>query len=264
MVKPSCKVKAENCEASEWEFAGQQMASRKRVLKTATNFKSLDIVKPSHKRSARLSAKAAARATSPLPEPDMLDSHEDLGAALLSTEELVSDSLFDPSIDDCWFQQVNTILPDIDELSAELDLDDISCSSGGSDCTIPDTASFSTSLDDLEEPKPKLKKERKVTKSRANPTKAVHTVPPPVPQIAHHPTYSAALSMQAPMRLSIAKTVPGTGKRIPYQYTGVTLSIGGRRSSAYTRKPLAVHGGHRIRAHLGFAANLAAVCASGM
>jgi len=269
MVKPSCTIKAENCEEAEVPFGGQLTTERKRILKLVSNFKlDSNITKPEHKRSARLANKAAARARSPPPAPVMCESHTDLETALVSTEELLSSdesSLLDPfcqtaSIDDCWFPQVNTILADIDEISAELDLDDaLSCSSGGSDCTILDSLS-SESLDDVLGDKPKKRKPVKRAPIKREPAPTTfYTVPPPVPQSA----YSAALPAPGPMRLSFQKAAAETKQRmkLPYTYTGVTLSIGGKKSAAYTRKPLAVHGGQRIRAHLGFAANLAAVAA---
>jgi len=272
MVKPVCKVEGEICEDGEWDFASDQMTERKRILKLVSNFKGAGIVKPEHKRSARLANKQAARARTPPPAPRVPTTQDDLEAALIDTEELVTGSLLDPSIDDCWFPQANnTILADIDEISAELDLDEMSCSSGGSDCTIPDSVSDDSSLAALDEvlgeqkerkvaPKKPVKRQHKKASASTQCTQRVETVPAPV---LPNP-YSGAMSLPAgPMRLNLGKPTTGPIRALPYQYTGVTLTIGGKKSAAYTRKPTAVHGGHRIRAHLGFAANLAAV-ANGM
>jgi hypothetical protein len=274
MVKASsqCVVKSENCEDGEMDFATQQMSERKRILKLVSNFKGSEIAKPTHKRSARLATKQAAAAPSPRPAFPKPENQDDLESALIDTEELVSGSLLDPSIDDCWFPQAQAStmdLADMDEISAELDLDEMSCSSGASDCTIPDSASHATSLDDLDE----VLGERPAPKKRAhkNKNKASSSTPLPeastlVPAPVSQNPYPGAMPMPAgPMRLNLGGgKAPATGRALPYQYTGVTLTIGGRKSAAYTRKPVAVHGGIRIRAHLGFAANLAAVCANGM
>lgn len=251
MVKPSCKVKAEeSCEDSGRDAADPQTAERKRILKLVSNFKGSDIVKPQHtKRSSRLKAKAKAPRVA-APPPPMVEEHDDLEAALVSTEELVTDSLFDPALDDCWFPQANTILADIDDISAELDLDDLSCSSDGSDCTIPDSSSHASTFDEiLEEQEVKLRKN----------ARAQFDVPPEMPGLIRAKAVAPA---PAPKPFNLGMTASGATSRMPYQFTGVTLSMGGRKPAAYTRKPLAVHGGQRIRAHLGFAANLAAVCAS--
>jgi len=249
MVKPSCKIKAEECEVSCMDSADPQTAERKRILKLVSNFKGSDIVKPQHiKRSSRLATKARAPRAAPL-AMDVPEIDDDLEAALISTEELESCSLFDTALDDCWFPQANTTLPDIDDISAELDLDDLSCSSDASDCTIPDSSSHASTFDEILD-------EQEVRKI----SQAHFEVPPEMPGLI--PASSVAPG-PAPKPLNLAKTAAaGPATRMPYQFTGVTLSMGGRKPLAYTRKPLAVHGGLRIRAHLGFAANLAAVCAS--
>lgn len=270
MVKSSCIVKTENCDDIEFAFATQQTEERKRIFKLVSNFKGAEIAKPTHKRSARLATKQAAK---PAPLPPKPEIQDDFESALIDTEELVSSALLDPSIDDCWtsFPQADTILADMDEISAELDLDDaLSCSSGASDCTIPDAVSHATSLDfdevllepqEKKRPAPKKRAHKTKVSSSALPPAASALVPPPLPM--QNP-YSGAMPVPGgPMRLNLGKSTNTTGRALPYQYTGVTLTIGGRKSAAYTRKPVAVHGGVRIRAHLGFAANLAAV-ANGM
>jgi len=264
MVKPTCTVKAEVTSDDEWDFGATQTFERNRALKLVSNIKGGVISKPEHKRSARLATKAAAKTRVLLPASPRSPRGMDLEAALIDTEELFTGSFLDPSIDDCWLpsaSNTDTILADMDEISAELDLDEIdrmSCSSGASVDTIPDSVS-ACSLDDvLSEQKPRKKKAAtKTVKPRAPAATAVYTVPPQVP----NPALAAAIPAPGPMRLSLQKTSIGSATRKPYQYTGVTLSIGGKKSACYNRKPLAVHGGLKIRAHLGFAANLAAVAA---
>lgn len=263
MVKPSCTVKAEVTSDDEWDFGATQTFERKRALKLVSSNLGGNISKPEHKRSARLSAKAVAKTHVLLPASPRSPRGMDLESALIDTEELIAGSLLDHALDDCWFpsaSNTDTILADMDEISAELDLDDVmSCSSSASDCTIPDSVS-ACSLDDvLSEQKPRKKRAKTVTKPRAPAATAtsVYTVPPQIP----NPVLAAAIPAPGPMRLSLQKTSIGNATRKPYQYTGVTLSIGGKKSACYSRKPLAVHGGLKIRAHLGFAANLAAVAA---
>jgi len=223
------------------------MSERKRILKLVSNFKGSDIAKPQHtKRSSRLANKAKAPRVPP-PAVEVPEVDGDLEAALISTEELVSGSLFDTALDDCWFPQSNIILADIDDISAELDMDDLSCSSDASDCTIPDSSSHASTFDEILN---EQEARRKISRAHLD-------VPLEMPGLV---PASAVAQAPGPKPFNLAKTAPGA--RMPYQFTGVTLSMGGRKPLAYTRKPLAVHGGQRIRAHLGFAANLAAVRAS--